>query len=186
MTMTNSHKLRKGGQYSHKSTQARCTKQSKADLSVRRQSLRKHSATNGSHDIGMCMSGYCSPAVAEPTAFCPSCLDRVSAIRSREGDVVGLSYRVGRHVPGAATPFKGQLSGVARNMLQQPGMPGSSAHHTSILLVGRPGVGKTTLLRDMARVLADDHKLAVMVVDSSLEIAGVLFMFPDGSLSVLA
>jgi energy-coupling factor transporter ATP-binding protein EcfA2 len=86
---------------------------------------------------------------------------------------VGLSYRVGRHVPGAAAPFKVQLSDIARNMLQQPGATGACvAHHTSILLVGRPGVGKTTLLRDMARVLADEHRLAVVVVDSSLEIAG--------------
>jgi energy-coupling factor transporter ATP-binding protein EcfA2 len=58
-------------------------------------------------------------------------------------------------------------------MLQLSGLVGACvAQHTSILLVGRPGVGKTTLLRDMARVLADEHQLAVVVVDSSLEIAG--------------
>jgi putative protein kinase ArgK-like GTPase of G3E family len=42
----------------------------------------------------------------------------------------------------------------------------------SLLLVGRPGLGKTTLLRDIARHLADDEKLAVVVVDTSLEIGG--------------
>ncbi len=81
-------------------------------------------------------------------------LHRISAIRNRRGEVVGLTCRVGRAVHGSARVIEDlALSG------------------RSILLVGRPGVGKTTILRELARVLADARK-RVVIVDTSNEIAG--------------
>jgi len=82
-------------------------------------------------------------------------LHRLSAIRNRKGKIVGLTCRVGRAVYGTIRiiedlVFSGQ----------------------SILLLGRPGVGKTTMLREVARVLADNAKKRVVVVDTSNEIAG--------------
>ncbi len=81
-------------------------------------------------------------------------LHRISAIRNRRGEVIGLTCRVGRAVHGSARVIEDlALSG------------------RSILLVGRPGVGKTTILRELARVLADASK-RVIIVDTSNEIAG--------------
>lgn len=82
-------------------------------------------------------------------------LHRVSAIRNRRGRVVGLTLRVGRAVYGTIDMLK-DLIGSGRNLL----------------LLGRPGVGKTTKLREVARVLADDLGKRVMVVDTSNEIGG--------------
>jgi stage III sporulation protein SpoIIIAA len=82
-------------------------------------------------------------------------LHRVSAIRNRKGRVVGLTLRVGRAVYGTIDMLK-DLIGTGRNLL----------------LLGRPGVGKTTKLREVARVLADDLRKRVMVVDTSNEIGG--------------
>jgi stage III sporulation protein SpoIIIAA len=82
-------------------------------------------------------------------------LHRISAIRNRRGRIVGLTCRVGRAVFGTIKIIEDLvLSG------------------KSILLLGRPGVGKTTMLREMARVLADDAKKRVVIVDTSNEIAG--------------
>ncbi len=82
-------------------------------------------------------------------------LHRISAIRNRTGTVVGLTLRVGRAVFGTIKIIEDQvLSG------------------KSILLLGRPGVGKTTLLREVARVLADQARKRVIIVDTSNEIAG--------------
>jgi len=80
-------------------------------------------------------------------------LHRISAIRNRKGDIVGLTLRVGRAVYGTIDII---------NDLLESGQ--------SILLVGKPGVGKTTLLREAARVLGD--KKRVVVVDTSNEIGG--------------
>jgi len=80
-------------------------------------------------------------------------LHRISAIRNRKGNVVGLTLRVGRAVYGTIDII---------NDLLESGQ--------SILLVGKPGVGKTTLLREAARVLSD--KKRVVVVDTSNEIGG--------------
>ncbi len=85
----------------------------------------------------------------------PRTLHRISAIRNRQGRVVGLTCRVGRSVLGTVD--------IIRDVVE--------AGH-SILLLGRPGIGKTTKLREMARVLADDLKKRVVVVDTSNEIAG--------------
>jgi stage III sporulation protein SpoIIIAA len=82
-------------------------------------------------------------------------LHRISALRNRVGEVVGLTCRVGRAVYGTVE--------IVREVIEA----GKSA-----LLVGRPGVGKTTLLRDAARLLADDLGKRVMIVDTSNEIAG--------------
>ncbi|HEX3526661.1 MAG TPA: R3H domain-containing nucleic acid-binding protein [Thermoanaerobaculia bacterium] len=82
-------------------------------------------------------------------------LHRVSAIRNRVGDVIGLTCRVGRAVFGTVD--------ILRDVIESG---------QSMLLLGRPGVGKTTLLREAARVLADELSKRVIVVDTSNEIAG--------------
>ena len=82
-------------------------------------------------------------------------LHRISAIRNRRGDVIGLTCRVGRAVFGTITMI---------NDLVESGK--------SILMLGRPGVGKTTALREIARVLADDLGKRVVIIDTSNEIAG--------------
>jgi len=82
-------------------------------------------------------------------------LHRISAIRNREGRIVGLTLRVGRAVYGTI------------NIIEDLIKSGKS-----ILLLGRPGVGKTTMLREVARVFADELKKRVVVVDTSNEIAG--------------
>jgi stage III sporulation protein SpoIIIAA len=80
-------------------------------------------------------------------------LHRISAIRNRRGDVIGLTCRVGRAVYGTID--------IIEDIIES----GQSA-----LLLGRPGVGKTTMLREAARVLADQKR--VIVVDTSNEIGG--------------
>jgi stage III sporulation protein SpoIIIAA len=82
-------------------------------------------------------------------------LHRISAIRNRREDVVGLTCRVGRAVTGHIDMIRDILS-------SQQG----------ILFLGRPGVGKTTVIREMARVLADDFHKRVVIVDTSNEIGG--------------
>lgn len=82
-------------------------------------------------------------------------LHRISAIRNRQGEIIGLTCRVGRAVIGTVD--------IVRDVIESG---------RSILLLGRPGVGKTTLLREAARVLADEFRKRVVVVDTSNEIAG--------------
>jgi stage III sporulation protein SpoIIIAA len=82
-------------------------------------------------------------------------LHRISAIRNRSGKVVGLTCRIGRAVFGTID--------IIRDIAESG---------QSILILGRPGVGKTTMLREVARVLADDLGKRVVVVDTSNEIAG--------------
>jgi len=82
-------------------------------------------------------------------------LHRISAVRNRNGRIIGLTCRVGRAVFGTV------------KMIQDLVESGKS-----VLLLGRPGVGKTTMLREVARVLADDFKKRVVVIDTSNEIAG--------------
>ncbi len=82
-------------------------------------------------------------------------LHRISAIRNRTGEVVGLTCRVGRAVFGTVA--------MVRDLLDSG---------LSLLLMGRPGVGKTTALREIARVLADELERRVVVIDTSNEIAG--------------
>jgi len=82
-------------------------------------------------------------------------LHRISAIRNRKGRIVGLTCRVGRAIFGTIK--------VIEDLIQSG---------KSVLLLGRPGVGKTTMLREVARVLADDIDKRVIIVDTSNEIAG--------------
>ena len=82
-------------------------------------------------------------------------LHRISAIRNRKGQVVGITCRAGRAVFGTIKIIE-DLAFANKN----------------ILLLGRPGVGKTTMLREVARVLADDARKRVVIVDTSNEIAG--------------
>ncbi len=82
-------------------------------------------------------------------------LHRISAIRNRGGDIVGLTCRIGRAVYGTIA--------IISDLIESG---------QSILLLGRPGVGKTTMLRETARVIADELRKRVVVVDTSNEIAG--------------
>lgn len=82
-------------------------------------------------------------------------LHRISAIRNRSGEVIGLTCRVGRAIFGTI--------GMIRDLVETG---------RSILMLGRPGVGKTTALREIARVLADDLQKRVVIIDTSNEIAG--------------
>ncbi|MEM9150000.1 MAG: R3H domain-containing nucleic acid-binding protein [Cyanobacteria bacterium P01_F01_bin.3] len=82
-------------------------------------------------------------------------LHRISAMRNRSGDIIGLTCRVGRAVFGTI--------GLIRDLVETG---------KSILMLGRPGVGKTTALREIARVLADDLMKRVVIIDTSNEIAG--------------
>jgi stage III sporulation protein SpoIIIAA len=80
-------------------------------------------------------------------------LHRISAIRNRKGDIVGLTCRVGRAVYGTIS--------IIQDIVESG---------QNILLLGGPGVGKTTMLREVARVLADNKR--VVIVDTSNEIGG--------------
>jgi stage III sporulation protein SpoIIIAA len=82
-------------------------------------------------------------------------LHRISCIRNRKGNIVGLTCRIGRAVYGTIA--------IIRDIVESG---------RSTLLLGRPGVGKTTMLREVARVLGDDLKKRVIIVDTSNEIAG--------------
>ena len=82
-------------------------------------------------------------------------LHRISAIRNRNGKIVGLTCRIGRAVYGTIE--------IIADFVETG---------KSILIMGRPGIGKTTMLREAARVLADEQRKRVVVVDTSNEIAG--------------
>ncbi len=80
-------------------------------------------------------------------------LHRISAIRNRRGDIVGLTCRIGRAVYGTID--------IAQDIIESG---------QSVLILGAPGVGKTTMLREAARVLAENKR--VVIVDTSNEIGG--------------
>lgn len=82
-------------------------------------------------------------------------LHRISAIRNRYGKIVGLTCRVGRAVYGTID--------IIRDIIEK---------EKSILIMGRPGIGKTTKLREIARIMADEFGKRVIIIDTSNEIAG--------------
>src|SRR6187399_2075878 len=82
-------------------------------------------------------------------------LHRISCIRNRRNQIIGLTCRVGRAVYGTVD--------VLRDVIESG---------KSLLLLGRPGIGKTTLLRESARVLSMELNKRVIIVDTSNEIAG--------------
>ncbi len=82
-------------------------------------------------------------------------LHRISCIRNRQFLINGLTCRVGRAVFG--------IISVIRDLLESG---------KSILILGKPGVGKTTIIREIARVLADEMQKRVIIIDTANEIAG--------------
>jgi stage III sporulation protein SpoIIIAA len=82
-------------------------------------------------------------------------LHRISCIRNRQFLINGLTCRVGRAVFGTIS--------VVRDLLES---------EKSILILGKPGVGKTTIIREIGRVLADEMEKRVIIIDTSNEIAG--------------
>ena len=82
-------------------------------------------------------------------------LHRISCIRNRQFLINGLTCRVGRAVFGTIS--------VVRDLLES---------EESILILGKPGIGKTTIIREIARVLADELEKRVVIIDTSNEIAG--------------
>ena len=82
-------------------------------------------------------------------------LHRISCIRNRQFLINGLTCRVGRAIFGTIS--------VIRDLLES---------EQSILILGKPGVGKTTIIREIARVLADEMEKRVIIIDTSNEIAG--------------
>lgn len=82
-------------------------------------------------------------------------LHRISCIRNRQGVIIGLTCRIGRCIVGSI--------GIIRDLLDS---------NNSLLILGKPGLGKTTLVREISRVLSDEPQKRVVIVDTANEIAG--------------
>jgi len=106
------------------------------------------------HEDMAAVGSHLSPFGGDNRAGIEQTLHRISAIRNRTGNIVGLTCRVGRAVYGTID--------IILDVIRSG---------KSICLLGRPGVGKTTMLRECARVLSEDRR-RVVIVDTSNEIAG--------------
>jgi stage III sporulation protein SpoIIIAA len=95
------------------------------------------------------------PFTSDNRAGIPKTLHRISCMRNRQAEIVGLTCRVGRVITGTIEPI--------REFVQSG---------KSILMLGPPGVGKTTKLREVAKMMADEMGLRVVIVDTANEIAG--------------
>ena len=104
------------------------------------------------------VTGAISEFDADNRAGIERTLHRISAIRNRRQEVVGLTCRIGRAVYGT--------SDIIQDLIESG---------ASILILGRPGVGKTTILREAARILAESTR--VIIVDTSNEIGGQIGVF---------
>ena len=98
---------------------------------------------------------HCSEFAEDNRSGIDGTLHRISAIKNRAGKIVGITCRIGEAVEGSA------------QMVKDIVMAGHS-----VLLLGRPGVGKTTVIREIARILADEAFRRVVIVDTSNEIGG--------------
>ena len=107
-----------------------------------------------SEDISY-VTGFLQEFTKDNRSGIPGTLHRISAIRNRQDKIVGLTCRIGRVVTGTIACIKDFCT-----------------MGKSILFLGRPGVGKTTKLREISRLVADELHKRVVVVDTSNEIAG--------------
>merc|ERR1712157_342412 len=82
-------------------------------------------------------------------------LHRVSCIRNKQFIVTGITFRIGRSTFGSIS--------IIRDLLE---------YEESILIIGKPGVGKTTIIREISRVLSNEIEKRVIIIDTSNEIAG--------------
>lgn len=82
-------------------------------------------------------------------------LHRISCLKNRKGNIIGLTCRVGKTIFGNIS--------IIRDLLES---------NQSILIIGKPGVGKTTTIREIARIISDEIEKRVIIVDTSNEIAG--------------
>ncbi len=115
---------------------------------------RFHDVTISEHDIDF-VNKSIGDFGSDNRAGIERTLHRISAIRNRHGRIIGLTCRVGRALEGTIDI----IDDIVRS-------------GQSILLLGKPGVGKTTKLREVARVLSDEAMKRVVIVDTSNEIAG--------------
>nr|NP_045092.1 hypothetical protein JXY51_pgp129 [Cyanidium caldarium]O19920.1 RecName: Full=Uncharacterized protein ycf45 [Cyanidium caldarium]AAB82669.1 unknown [Cyanidium caldarium]WDB00219.1 hypothetical protein CDCA019_097 [Cyanidium caldarium] len=82
-------------------------------------------------------------------------LHRISCIKNRYGNIVGLTYRIGREFIG--------IGPIIRDLIES---------NQSTLLIGRPGIGKTSFIREISRILSNEIMKRVIIVDSANEISG--------------
>ena len=126
----------------------------------RSRALRSPSRAGGSPDVSATVSAAPSKTAESKTinenrAGIERTLHRISCMRNRQSVINGLTCRVGRAVFGSIN--------LIRDLLE-------SGH--SILILGKPGVGKTTIIREIARVLSEEMEKRVVIIDTSNEIAG--------------